>query len=390
MKRPILLCAAAAAVFVLACASTASVKPQDEEQLRARHDAAQASYSIGQQYFSQGDYEAALRNFNEALVQDSSFYEAYIAVGAVYRKMRDAGKAEEYFSKALAVDPMKPKAYEGLGDLYLSMGSLDRALETYLNGLKKDSTLVDLYNGAAEIYVKKNQMAEADRLYQAAMRLFPDDQNVQRLWADFLYKQGRYQDAVNALLPVVARFPKVNTLRQRLADCYIELKQYDAATAQFDTILINDPSDNQTLLRKGAVLMAQNKTKLAAAIFESLTQRDSTKAEYWAYWAEAQLQQGNTGAAETKLRKALSLAPDMAQAYVDLGDIRLKSADAKRGTNLIATSTANLHAAKALYEEAKGYYNKATSDPAYASYSRTRVEYVDKNIGLVDKELFVR
>jgi hypothetical protein len=57
---------------------------------------------------------------------------------------------------------------------------------------------------------------------------------------------------------------------------------------------------------------------------------------------------------------------------------------------LIATSTANLRAAKALYEEAKGYYSKATSDPAYASYSRTRVEYVDKNIGLVDKELFVR
>lgn len=390
MKRTILLVAAAIAVFALACAPTASVKPQNDEQLRVRHDAAQASYSIGQQYFAQGDFEAALRNFNEALTQDSTFYEAYIAVGAVYRKMRDAGKAEEYYSKALALDPTKPKAYEGLGDLYLSMGNLDRALETYLNGLKKDSTLVDLYNGAAEIYVKKNQMAEADLLYQTAMRRFPDDQNVQRLWADFLYKQERYQDAVNALLPVVARFPKVNTLRQRLADCYIELKKFDAASAQFDTILINDPSDNQTLLRKGAVLMMQDKPKQAAAIFESLTQKDSTKAAYWAYWAEAQIQQGNSGSAEAKLRKALALSPDMAQAYVDLGDIRLKSADAKRGTNLPATSKSDLLAARALYEEAKGLYNKAGSDPAYASYARSRVEYLDKNIGLVDKELFVR
>jgi tetratricopeptide (TPR) repeat protein len=136
--------------------------------------------------------------------------------------------------------------------------------------------------------------------------------------------------------------------------------------------------------------MMQSKTKAAGTIFESLVQRDSTRPEFWAYWAEALIQQGSAGSAEAKLRKALALSPGMAQAYVDLGDIRLKSADSKRGTNLTATSTASLRAARALYEEAKGYYGRALSDQSYSEYARLRIEYADKTIGLVDKELFVR
>jgi tetratricopeptide (TPR) repeat protein len=179
-------------------------------------------------------------------------------------------------------------------------------------------------------------------------------------------------------------------LRQKLADCYIELKSYDRAVAQLDTILLDNPGDNQTTLRKGVVLMQQGKTSLALTLFQGLVQKDSAQAEYYVYWAEALIQQGNTSSAEAKLRKALALSPGMAQAYADLGDIRLKAADTKRGRDLTATSTANLRAAKSLYEEAKGYYAKAAGDAAFAEYSRTRIEYVDRNVQLVDRELFVR
>ncbi len=390
MTSRILSVALMVAGFLAACAPTQTMKPMTEAELKALRDSAQASYSIGQQYFSQGDYESALRNFIEATKIDSTFYEAYVAIGSTYRKLRDAVNAELYYQRAVALDPTKPKAYEGLGDLFLSLGETDRALATYLSGLAKDSSLVDLYNGAAEVYVRKGEMARADSLYQVAMRRFPDDQNVQRLWADFLFKQKRYQDAVNALLPLVARYPKVMSLRQRLVDCYIELKDYNAAVSHLDSVLTQDPNDSQTLLRKGAVLMMQNKAKAAGTIFETLTQRDSTRPEYWAYWGEALVQQGNPSAAEIRFRRALMLSPGMAQANVGLGDIRLKSADSKRGSNLTATSTANLRAARALYEEAKGFYVKAQTDPGYAEYARARIEYADRNIILLDKELFVR
>lgn len=379
-----------AAFLVVACAPTQTTKPMSDEQRKAELDAAQASYSIGQQYFAQGDLESALRNFGEALGHDSTFYEAHIAIGAVYRRQRDAVNAEASFRNAQRLDPKRPKAYEGLGDLYLSMSDLDKALSAYLSGLEQDSSLVELYNGAAEVYVKRNEMNKARDLYQAAMRRFPEDQNVQRLWADFLYKQKRFQEAADALVPVVAKFPKIVTLRQRLVDALIELKKYDIAVAHLDTVLQLDASDNQAMLRKGAVLMLQGKSRQAITVFEELVRRDSTKAEHYGYWGQALLQQGNTGAAESRLRRALSINPGYTQAYMDLGDIRRKAADSKRGTNLTATSTANLKGAKALYEEARSFYAKGTSDPAYADYARAQLDYIDKSVSGIDKELFVR
>jgi predicted Zn-dependent protease len=378
------------AAAILGCAPTQTTKKLTDEQVKAMRDSAQASYSIGQQYFVQRDFPAALRNFEASIAYDSTFYEAYIATGSVYAKMRDAGNAEIYYEKGKKVDPKKPKAYEGLGDLALSMGESGKAKAIYLEGLKQDSSLVDLYNGYAEAAVKEGSWAEAESVYKAAMRLFPEDQNVQRLWADFLFKQKRFKEAADALAPVIARFPKVMTLRQRLADAYIELKKYDEAVAQLDTVLQADPSDNTTLLRKGAVLMLGGKVKQAVGIFQELAKRDSTKAEYYAYLGRAQLLQGNTGAAETQLRKALAIQSNFGQAYFDLGDIRMRAADQKRGKDVTATSTANLKAAKALYEEANSYYSKAAGDPAYEGDARARSNYIDQALQIVNKELFIR
>jgi len=180
---------AAAFAALVGCAPSATVKPATEEELKAKRDSAQQYYSIGASYFSQNNFESALENFQRALAYDSTYYEVYVAIGTAHRKMLDPVAAAEWFRRAMKLDPKKPKAYEGLGDLFLAMQKDDSALAVYQEGLANDSSLVDLYNGAAEVYVKRNEMAKADQVYQAAMRRFPDDVNVQRLWADFLFKQ---------------------------------------------------------------------------------------------------------------------------------------------------------------------------------------------------------
>ncbi len=383
---------AAALSVLVGCATTQTVKPLNEEALKAKRDSAQQYYSIGAGYFQQNppNLQSALENFQRALAHDSSYYEVYVAIGAAYRKMLDPLSAEDYFRKAIKLDPKKAKAYEGLGDLFLAMQKDTQALAVYQEGLKNDSSLVDLYNGEAEIYVRWKQMDMADQVYQAAMKRFPDEVSVQRLWADFLYKQGRYSDAVNSLLPLVQRFPKVWELREKLADCFIELKQYDKASAQLDTILQTDPGRDQTVLRLGSVYLAWGKSKLAIERFKSLIAKDSTKVPPRIYYAEALMQQGNYGSAENMLQTVLQLDAGNVQAHVDLGDIRQKQADEQRGSNPSATSVAKLKRAKALYEEAKAHYARALSDPGLRGYANSKTEYVDKQLVVVNKELFVR
>ena len=145
--------AALAAVFaaLVGCASSQTVKPVTEEELKAKRDSAQQHYSIGASYFSQNNFESALENFKRALSFDSTYYEVYVAIGTAYRKMLDPINAEDYFRKAIKLDPKKAKAYEGLGDLFLAMHKDTAALAVYQEGLANDSSLVDLYNGTAEV-----------------------------------------------------------------------------------------------------------------------------------------------------------------------------------------------------------------------------------------------
>jgi predicted Zn-dependent protease len=222
------------------------------------------------------------------------------------------------------------------------------------------------------------------------MRRFPEDVTVQRLWADFLFKQKRYQDAVNSMVPLTGRFPKVAELREKLADCYIELKQYDKAVVQLDTVLQGDPSRDQTVLRQGAVYLQWGKTKLAMEKFDVLIARDSTKILPRLYKAEALIQQGNFGTAEVMLQSVLKLDPGQAQAHVDIGDIRQKQADEQRGKAVTTTPTSKLKRAQALYEEAKSHYTKGQSDPALRGYAGTKLDYVEKMLQAVVNELRFR
>ncbi len=399
MKRHIWLAVGLAAVALVAgCVSSGTVKPTSEEELKLKRQEAEKSYSIGASYYAQRSYDAALENFQRAIEIDPDYYDPYIGVGNIWRFRRDPVQAQDFYRKAMKLDPKKAKAYEALGDLFLEMSSMDAALvdsalAVYKSGLDQDSSLVDLYNGVAEIYVRMGKTAQADSVYKEAMRRFPDEISVQRLWAEFLYKKQRYQEAVEVLRPLVERFqsdPNVNKLREKLAGALAEVGKYDEAVAVLAKVLEADPANTQAVLTQGVIYARQGKYNQAIQKFDEAIAKDSASATAYVYKADAQIKQSKFGAAEANLRAALRLDGELLSAYSYLGDINRVQGDQNRGKALTATPTAKLRQAKAYYESAKSYYQRAQSDPSFGSYCRQQIEYVDKNIEMVQKELFVR
>jgi len=384
--------------LVLGCASTQTVKPASEEVAKEKRLEAEKNYSIGAGYYAQRNYDAAMENFQRALEMDSTYYDPYIAIGNIWRFRRDPIQAQEYYRKAMKIEPRKVKAYEGLGDLFLEMSGMDSAytdsaLAIYKAGLRMDSSLVDLYSGIAQIYVKTDRMAKADSVYSEALQRFPDDLGVMRLWGEFLYKMRRYAEAVEALRPLVERFkddPSVVPLRVKLATSLAETGKYNDAVAELDEVLKVDPTDRQALLAQGVILARQRKYSEALVKFDQVIEMDSTETTAYVSKADVLIKQGRFSSAETQLRKALRFDSELASAYASLGDINREQGDAARGKNLTATPKEKLEQAKTYYQAAKSYYQRAMADPAYYSYARGQIGYIDKNIELVDKELFVR
>ncbi|MBN2538266.1 tetratricopeptide repeat protein [candidate division WOR-3 bacterium] len=399
MKRGLWIFAAAFCAFgLLACATTGP--KVDEAQLAAeRRQAAEQHYSIGAGYYAQRNFDAAMENFLRAVETDSTYYDPWIAIGNVWRKRRDPVQAKDAYNKAMALDPRQAKAYEAVGDLYLEMSVVDpalvdSALAVYRQGLSRDSTLVDLYNGIAEIHVMKEETAKADSVYQVALRLFPDDLSVQRLFGEFLFKQRRYGDAVEALKPLVERFandPGVGKLREKLALAHAEVKQYKEALEQLDIIVAADPTNVDARLIKGVILTKQRKYGDAVAELEGALEQDPNLPMAHIYLADIQIEQGRYSSARGHLTDALALDPDLTVAYVYQGDIlRKQGSEQIAGKPLASVSTEKLQAAKGLYEGAKGLYQQGLGDPGYASYCRSQIAYLNSNIDLIQKELFIR
>lgn len=398
MKRLLVAAIAAAAIMLTGCVATAPVR--DPEELAAeRRQEAQQYYSIGFDHFNRRSYDEALANWEKALEIDPGYYDTYIALGTLWRRRRDPVQAKDYYLRAVELDGRNAKGYEAMGDLYLEMSPtdsalIDSALAIYRRGLEHDAANVPLYNGIAEAFIMKGASAQADSVYSVALKLFPDDFSVQRLWGEFLFNQRRFSEAVEALKPVVERFatdPNIGKLREKLALAMAEVRMYNDAIAQLNLIIESDPANLDALLVQGVIQSRQKKYREALATFQAVLDQDPERAMARIYMADIEIERSNYNAARNHLRAALSLNPGLTVAHVYLGDVaRRQGTEQIGGRPLANVRTENLRSAKSFYEEARQNYRQGLDNRSYSSYSRGQISFLNQSIEVIDKELFIR
>ena len=371
-------------------ASPKTLKPTVQGPAEARRDTAKQYFSIGAGYFQSGETDAAIMNLERALTYDSSYYDVYLMIGSVYRRLNDANRAEETYRRAINVDPQPSRAYLELGDVLLAANRDSAAMSVYRDGLAHDSSNADLYNGVAEVFLKWNQKSRADSVYRQAIARFPNELSVVWNWADFLFRQNRFADALPALEPLAGQYPKITEVRNKLADAYAGVKQYGKAAAQLETLRMLDPNNNGTVLRLGVSYQKAGKLREAMQRYDTLIARDSTQPLPYRFKAEVLTEQGNLGAAEQLLRRVLRMDSHDLFAVADLGDVYLMRASNTSGKNLAEAQTASLDEAMRLCEEAKGYYARASSDPDLSDYAASKSAYADKLLRSLKLERSVR
>lgn len=90
-----------------------------------------ALYYRGKLKFESNDHAGALRDFNLALSQDSTFLAAYIGRGYVYLKTRDLTNALKDFNQAIALNPSEYHALIGRGEVKDKLRNYLSAVEDY-------------------------------------------------------------------------------------------------------------------------------------------------------------------------------------------------------------------------------------------------------------------
>jgi tetratricopeptide (TPR) repeat protein len=202
---------------------------------------AQEFYDIGISYLRQERHDLALAQFDEALAADAKFADAINAKGVVLTHKGQYDEALKLFEQAAILDPSQTghrlnisliyylkgdrdradalyqqiisedDAYDGLLDFlaevesaaehygiaaaYMQQEEYDRALDRLDKAIEADPLMGDAYNAKAVVLSNKSQYDEAYALLEEAEKLLPTHPGIRLNMAIVRYLQGRRHEA---------------------------------------------------------------------------------------------------------------------------------------------------------------------------------------------------
>lgn len=113
-----------------------------------------AHFGLGFCFFLQNDLERALAHFQQAVIQNPHFIDAYINLGAVWERLGKFRQGIEVLHDALVLAPHNARAHYNLGVIYEKAGDLAKAMAAYEKAIELN------YVRKADIIPKVKKMKE--------------------------------------------------------------------------------------------------------------------------------------------------------------------------------------------------------------------------------------
>ena len=303
-----------------------------------------AHLNLGSTLYKQARYEEALGIARIAVEQDPELAKAHANLGAILNGLGRAAEAEIHLRRAVALGPNYAKAHANLGVVLSALGRTEEAetrlrravaldpdyakahanLGVVLNGLGRAAEAEthlrraialdpDYAKAHANLSIVLNGLgraAEAETHLRQAIALAPQDVD---LFAQILMRQGRYQEAIDALAQAAALAPaspqaaelhflmghaaQQNGELEAAAECYMQVlemdprhakalrwlgrlrneqQRYDEALQLFQRLIAIDPSDAVALGNMGIALFYLNRGDEALQRFDQALSLDPT------------------------------------------------------------------------------------------------------------------
>ena len=292
---------------------TGACHRSSEPKLDPLQEKAQEHYRAGRRLFLScypGNYQAAAREFEQALALWSDYPEALAALAETFSMWRGFSLSESEFDQAYKfaqrsqrLDPRLAAGYRALADLLRHRGDLEGALSQIDTAIQLDPLDAESYYVKGSILISTNLEQARDNLLRA-LRLNPElAKTYFNLGAVFQQLQ-EYDNAEKSLLRYQSMVPDDAAGYTSLGILYAEMGRKQDAQTQFQKVV----------------------TKAGDQAWEKPW-------KYMAYLRLGELAWENdhdTHRALAYLDKALEINPESAEAYYSRGLIFLQKRDKKK------------------------------------------------------------
>ncbi|MDF5710166.1 MAG: tetratricopeptide repeat protein [Nostoc sp. S4] len=315
-------------------------------------------YQEGVNKYDEGNYEGAVKDFNQLIELEPQNALAYNKRGDAYYRLGDYEQAQADSSQAILLNPQDANPYYDRGFALYELAKYKEALADYTQAIKLNSQNAYAYygRGLARVQLKDRKGALGDfskaiaikpeytdaylqrgilrrrlELRQAAIQDFdaiikinPSDARAyyQRGLTQVINKQKYaalqdYSDAININ-------PKYIEAYLTRGDIYSDLGNQIEATEDYNTILKLDPKFIDAYIHRGIHHFSFGDYKAAIEDYTEAVKLNPNDAAAYNNRGNAYLELGNKKAANQDYSQAIAIDKNYALAYYNRGVIRAK------------------------------------------------------------------
>ncbi len=295
-------------------------KALEEFQLALRLDPrmAPAHFNLGVMDYNEGRLDEAAHHFKQALAINPKYAEAYAYLGEVYSRKGSSEEELDTYRKAFALDPNDIRALNHLGAAYLRNGDVEKALKTFQRVVAIDPNQVEPLLSLGEIYIQKGMVDQALLEVRKILRVEPRHGYAHTLLGMIYIRKGLLDEGIAAFLQALRVEPNDVVALTNLGMAYRYKGMVDQALPQFQKVLRIRPDDEDAHVNLGEVYLAKGNVNEAIKETEKALQVNPRALKARLNLGEAYFKQGRLDQAIVEWKKVLEVHPKEAQAHHNL------------------------------------------------------------------------
>ena len=312
----------------------------------------------GNSYYSVGEFQLALADYETALELNPTFAGAFLNRGNAWAALGELDRAISDYRKALEMDPGLALAHAALGIAYMNSGIPDQAIGAFDRALEFDQRSASFYLGRGNVYLDMEKFDLAIDDYNTALDIDPG-YPIAYLNRGVAYRaDGEYDLAIADWDKLIEILPESGPAYLNRGGTYALKGNFDSAISDFDMVLAlyrDNPlahcgKGNCLLLGKGEfqlaieeyekviavsgddelVAYARRSIELAVRLREEVAEYDKfidgdqDNPEGWHLRGLFYLDLGILPRADDDLSEAIRRREDYAEAYFDRARLRMR------------------------------------------------------------------
>lgn len=232
---------------------------------------AQLNFNIALKNYNEGNYNDAIYWSTKSLETNTEdAYKAYTIRGMAKAKLGDYRGSDLDLFESLKIKPRDVEAYYNISLNYLFQKKYDLSQNYVDTAISLSEPVAYLHNHKSTLYSEIGDYTNAIIEENIALNLNPNDAESNENMGWYQFKLSNYRESIKYNNIALLLAPENSKTLINRAYAYTEVKEYDSAITDLETVILRLPNSPILIAKKGEIRYLQGKFIEACNNFEDV------------------------------------------------------------------------------------------------------------------------